>query len=187
MSQAAILAQVQAGNSIDFLEYPTAKAFEYFQETARKQGVEFAIFTSLANTARVVVDVSSTFHRSKEIWAEAEMYFYGIITNIGGKSSPNLHLDTKEYGLLTISAEKEVLAGFEKNPVFKSYGVRAYGMQSVKTGEIDKSSLRFIDIVNYSPSNENDYLDILIKKASGSWENVPDADVWLKELRGYGE
>ena len=109
-----------------------------------------------------------------------------MITNIGGKSNPNLHLDTKEYGLLTISAEKDVLAWLEKNPVFKNYGVRAFGKQNIKTGEFDKSSFRFIDIINYAPSNDDAYLNSLIKKASKSWAEVPDTDAWLKDLRGYG-
>ncbi len=182
----AVLAQIQSYKSIDFLEYPTAKAFEYFQETARKQGVEFDIITSVPNTAKVTIDIHSRFERSEEVWVEAEMYFYGMITNIGGKSNPNLHLDTKEYGLLTISAEKDVLAGLEKNPVFKNYGVRAFGKQNIKTGEFDKSSFRFIDIINYAPSNDDAYLNSLIKKASKSWAEVPDTDAWLKDLRGYG-
>lgn len=183
----AILFQVQNDNSIDFLEVQTAKAFEYFQESAQKQNVEFAISTSVQNTAQVVINKDTKLHRSEEIWANAEFYFYGIIIDAGGKSKVNIHLDTKEYGLLKIDASKQILAEYESNPLYKSFGVRALGKQNIKTGEIDKSELRLVDIIDYNPLYKEDYIKSLIKKAKRSWGNIKDADDWLNNLRGYGE
>lgn len=182
----AVLFQVQNENSIDFLEAQTAKAFEFFQETAQKQNVELNISTSIPNSSSIVINKDTKFQRTEEVWAEAEFYFYGIIIDAGGKSKVNIHLDTKDYGLLTIDASKEVLAEYESNPLYKSFGVRASGKQNIKTGEIDKNDLRLIDIIDYNPAFKEDYLKSLIKKAKQSWENINDADEWLSSLRGYG-
>ncbi|HQF41818.1 MAG TPA: hypothetical protein PK073_02815 [Ignavibacteriaceae bacterium] len=181
----AVLFQVQNDNSIDFLEAKTAKAFEFFQEEAQKQNYEFYISTSVPNSSLVVINKDTKFQRTEEVWAEAEFYFYGVIIDAGGKTKANIHLDTKEYGLLTIDAPKEVLAEYESNPLYKSFGVRASGKQNINTGEIDKNDLRLIDIIDYNPAFKEDYLKSLIKKAKQSWENVNDADEWLSSLRGY--
>lgn len=182
----AILFQVQNDNSIDFLEIQTAKAFEFFQESAQKQNVEFSISTSVQNTAQITINKDTKLHRSEEIWADAEFYFYGVIIDAGGKLKANIHLDTEEYGLLKIDATKEVLAEYESNPLYKSFGVRAIGKQNIKTGELDKSELKLVDIIDYNPLYKEDYIKSLIKKAKNSWGNVKDADDWLSNLRGYG-
>ncbi|MBI5916895.1 MAG: hypothetical protein HY842_16090 [Bacteroidetes bacterium] len=183
----AILAQVENESySIDFLEFQSAKAFEFFQETAQKQNVEFQISTSVPNTSNLIINRETKFTRSEEVWVEAEFYFYGTIVDMGGKGKANVHLDTKEYGLLKIDASKDMLTDYENNPLYKPYGLRAVGKQNIRTGELDKSSLRLLEIIDYNPSFQEDYIQNLIKKAKKSWEGVTDADEWLKNVRGYG-
>ncbi len=183
----AILAQIKTDNySIDFLESPTARAFEFFQQQSQKNNYEYEIKTSISDDTKIIINKDTKFIRSEEIWVEAELYFYGIIVDAGGKSKANVHLDTKEHGLLKIDASKELLTNYENNPLYKPYGVRAVGKQNVKTGEIEKNSLRLVDIINYNPSYKEDYIKSLIKKAKKSWTDVNDADEWLENIRGYG-
>lgn len=180
----AILALIQQNNySIDFLESPTAKAFEFFQETAKKQDVVFEISTSVDNSCRISVDKNTEFIRSEEFWADAEFYFYGYIIDAGGKTHPNIHLDTKEHGVLKIEIDRKILREYPSNPLYKSYGLRTLGKQNVRTGEIDKTSLRLLEIIDYNPSYQEDYIKNLINKARKSWEGVGDADEWLSQLR----
>lgn len=181
----AILTQIQQSNyAIDFLETPTAKALEAFQEAAQKQDLVFEISTSLENTSHITIDRYTTFIRSEEIWVDAEFYFYGLVVDLGGKSKANIHLDTQEFGLLKIDADKATLANYESNPLYKKYGVRAKGKQNIGSGEIDKASLRLIEIIDYSPVFKEDYINALISKARKSWIGVTDADEWLSNLRG---
>jgi len=180
----AILLSVQENNySIDFLETQTARAFEFFQESAKKQGVKFEISTSLVNTSRISVDQDTKFIRSEELWVDAELYFYGTVQDAGGKSEANIHLDTREYGLLKITTNKTMLGEYESNPLYKPYGIRATGKQNSNTGEIDKSTLKLVEIIDYDRRYNEDYLSGLIKKATASWEGVGDADDWLSQLR----
>jgi len=183
----AILAQIKAENySIDFLESPTIRAFEFFQSEAQKNNYQYEIGTSISGGSTISINKDTKFIRSKEIWVDAEFYFYGTIVDAGGKGKANVHLDTQEFGLLKIEASKTLLANYESNPLYKPYGVRAKGKQNIKSAEIDKSSLVLIDIVDYNPSYKEDYIKSLIKKAKKSWSEVDDADEWLQNVRGYG-
>ncbi len=182
----AILAQIKTDNySIDFLESATARAFESFQNEAKKNNFVYEIGTSISNETKITISKDSKFTRSEEIWVDAEFYFYGTIVDAGGKGVANVHLDTKEYGLLKIEASKTILANYEKNPLYKPYGVRVKGKQNINSAEIDKNTLQLIDIVNYNPVFKEDYINSLIKKAKNSWADVNDADEWLRNLRGH--
>ncbi|MEZ5422134.1 MAG: hypothetical protein R2682_03440 [Pyrinomonadaceae bacterium] len=180
----AILLNIEAQNySIDFLESPTAKAFESLQESAKKHDLRYEVSTSLPETGSISIDRDTTFIRSDEIWVDAEFYFYGLVTDFGGKDKANIHLDTTEAGNLKIAADKTVLREYELNPLYKPYGIRATGKQNIGNGEIDKNSLRLIEIIDYRHRADEDYLDRLIKKASESWKGVTNANDWLSQNR----
>ncbi len=183
----AILAKIKAENySIDFLEYPTIRAFEFFQSEAQKNNYQYEICTSIAGGPTISINKGTKFIRSEDIWVDAEFYFYGTIVDAGGKGKANVHLDTKEFGLLKIEATRMLLKDYESNPLYKPYGVRAKGKQNIKSAEIDKGSLILIDIIDYNPSYKEDYIKSLIKKAKSNWSDVNDADEWLQNVRGYG-
>ena len=110
----------------------------------------------------------------------------GRCVDAGGKGTANIHLNTKEFGLLKIETSKSILTNYENNPLYKPYGVRAKGKQNIRTAEIDKSTLRLIDIIDYNPVFKEEYIKSLISKAKDSWGDVKDADEWLQNIRGYG-
>lgn len=180
----AILAQVEKTQTIDFLEPNTAKAFEAFQETSIKNDFTTEIKTSLENTPVLKIDKSTFYYRTLQNWVDAEFYFYGKITNAGGKDKANIHLSTEEYGTLYIQTPQEFLANSEKNILYKSYVVRAKGKQNPVTGEIDKQSLSFIQLVDYDEIYDQQYLKKLRTNAMKWLENI-DPDEWLRNIRGY--
>lgn len=180
----AILANVLETGSIDKLELPTARAIEKLQSDAIAKNYEFAITTSEWRGGELRITPQTHFRRSEEIWVDAEIYLYGTLTDAGGKDKSNIHLDTKEYGQVTIDADREYLKNIEENLLYKEYGVRARGKQSLATGEIDLSSLKLVSFQGYRPVYDETYLNGLIAKASKSWAGV-DVDGFLSEIRGY--
>ncbi len=172
------------GYIIDFLEPPTAKALEYFQLEAQRKDYEYEIKTSISDDSKIIINKETKFIKSEEVWANAEFYFYGVIIDAGGKEKANIHLETKEYGVLKIAATKQFLENYENNPLYKSYGIRATGKQNIKTGELDKNSLQILEITGYQPFFKEDYLQSLIKKAKKSWSPTTDADECVQSIRG---
>ncbi len=179
----AILAQIQKSNSIDFLELKTAQAIENIQNFSYQKDYEFEIKTSLEKDTVLTISPQSNYLRTENLWADAELYFYGLLTNAGGKSRINIDLDTEEFGSLTIDTEKDFLKDQEDNLLYKKYGVRVIGKQNVETGEINKRTLKLLQLIDFSPKYDDSYLNSLIEKAKNKWKGV-DADDWLSNLRG---
>lgn len=180
----AVIGQVNAIQDIDFLDLSTAKAFENIQNIAIKKDYSFTIKTSLENTNEVKVNRETRYIRTEAIWADAEFYFYGKITNAGGKDKANIHLLTSELGTIRVQTPISFLEDYEENLLYKSIGIRAFGKQHSTTGEIDASSLKFIELVDYQPKYDDMYLKGLRDKAKKSWLEDINPDNWLKEIRG---
>lgn len=180
----AILGQVVATKDIDFLDLPTAKAFEYIQEIAKKKDYSIAISTSIANTNEIQIDKNTNYLLTETIWADAEFYFYGKITNAGGKDKANIHILTEEFGTIRVQTPIKFLEEHEENILYKSLGIRAKGKQNVVTGELDTSNITFIELLNYQPVFDKEYLNGLRAKAKESWNGI-SPEKWLSEIRGY--
>ncbi len=179
----AVLGQINATQNIDFLDLPTAQAIEAFQSTALKKDYSFSINTSIAGTSELNIDKTTHFYRNSSIWADAEFYFYGKVTNAGGKDKANIHILTEDLGTVRIETPIEFLEKQEENILYKPFGIRAIGKQHSETGEIDKSSLKFIEIIDYHADYDEVYLKKLRQKAK--WLKKIKSDSWLNEIRGY--
>ena len=83
-----------------------------------------------------------------------------------------------------IQTPQEFLAKAEENILYKTFVVRAKGKQNSETGEIDKQSLTFINLVDYNTQFDEEYLKNLRNKAKG-WLNKINPEEWLKDVRGY--
>lgn len=180
----AIIGQVNKSNNIDFLDISTAKAFENIQNIATQKNYSFSIKTSLENTNEIKVDRTTRFIRTETIWADAEFYFYGKLTNAGGKDKANIHILTEDIGTVRIQTPISFLEHYNENLLYKTFGIRATGKQHSETGEIDTSTLKFIELVDYQPKYDEGYLKKLRDKAKKSWLKNINTDDWLKEIRG---
>ena len=180
----AIIGQVTHVQNIDFLDLDTAKAFENIQDIATKRNYLFTIKTSLNNSNEVKIDKSTQYYRTEAIWAEAEFYFYGKVTNAGGKDKANIHVYTEELGTLRIQTPISYLERYDENLLYKTFGIRATGKQHSETGEVDTSTLKFIELVDYHPKYDELYLKALRDRAKKSWLGSINPENWLKEIRG---
>jgi hypothetical protein len=179
----AILGQITENHSIDFLDLPTARAIEDFQNMAIKKDYVFFIKTSIPQSNEIQVNRSSSYFRTEAIWADAEFYFYGKIINAGGKDKANIHLLSEELGVIRIETPVEYLEKYEGNMLYRSFGIRAKGLQHSETGEIDKLNFTFLELIEYEPRYDQAYLSSLRSKAS-SWLRQIDSDTWLRDMRG---
>ena len=179
----AVLSMVVTNGNLDGLESPTARAFEHIQMVSRQNGFDVDFSTSIDSKTILKFNSVTNYLRSEQVWADAEFYFYGKVTDAGGKNKANIHLDTQDYGSLLISADKDYLENLEGNPLYREYGIRAVGKQNVITGELDPSSLKLIEIINYERKFNDAYIEDLIKKATPKLENM-DVDSWIAEVRG---
>jgi len=180
----AIIGQINQVQNIDFLDLNSAKAFENIQDIAAKRNYIFSIKTSLDQTNEVKIDRTTRYYRTEAIWADAEFYFYGKVTNAGGKDKANIHIYSEGIGTVRIQTPISFLEQYDENMLYKTFGIRATGKQHSETGEIDTSTLRFIELVDYQPKYDEKYIKSLRDKARKSWLGNINPDNWLNEIRG---
>lgn len=84
---------------------------------------------------------------------------------------------------MIINTDKDFLKEKEDNLSYKKFGIRAKGKQNIETGEIDKKTLKLLQLINFKPRYDDDYLNSLIVKAKSNWKGV-NPDEWLNNLRG---
>ena len=179
----AVMTMVNQTGSIDGLELPTARAIEKIQDVARKTDYTFEFKTSNDVASVLTVSPDTNYHRTTDLWVDAEFYFYGTLTNAGGKDKSNIHLDTNVVGSIIIATDKDFLKKEEKNLLYREYGVRVLGKQNVETGEIDRSDLKLLDLIDYTPRFNEAYINSLIANV-GSRFNGLDIDEWISKIRG---
>ncbi|MDB6070264.1 MAG: hypothetical protein JWL81_1435, partial [Verrucomicrobiales bacterium] len=177
----AVLGQISAEGQIDFLHDRSAAAIEKLQEMAREKDY---VITIGAHQNQLRLDKTTHYFRNAKLWVDAEFYLYGELTNAGGKSTPNIHLDTEEFGSLRIATDKDYLKHADKNLLYKKFGVRVTGRQNLQTFEMDRNSLTFVDLFDYEGEYSDVYLDSLMANAAPAWAGIGDADKWLNEIRG---
>ena len=73
---------------------------------------------------------------------------------------------------------------YNDNLLYKTFGIRAIGKQHSETGEVDTSSLQFVELIDYQPKYDEMYLRTLRDKAKQSWLGKINPEDWLKEIRG---
>jgi len=91
---------------------------------------------------------------------------------------------TEEYGTIRIQTPIGFLEQYEGNLLYKILGIRATGKQHSETGELDTSTLKFIELVDYQPKYDEQYLQSLRDRGKKSWLGSINTDIWLKEIRG---
>lgn len=180
---AATLSILVGNESLDGVEPSTAKAVEEIQKDSRIKGYSYSFSTS-NSSEELRITPTSNFKRSETLWAEGEFYFYGVIHDAGGKTSANIHVDTKEFGTLKIDANKDYLRDQPRNLLYHTCGIRAKGRQNITTKEIDKDSLELISIIDFSSKYDEKYIEDLIAQATPILSAISDKQEWLNELRG---
>jgi hypothetical protein len=179
----AVLGQIQNDNSIDLIDTVQAKAIENMQEWAVKKKYELVIKTSVKESAFLGISQHTKYYRSENLWLDSDLYLYGKVTNMGGKTSPNLHLATDDYGTVIIQTTEEILANEKENKLYKLVGVHVQAKQNVKSGQLDKNEVKLLDFVDYKQEYDSDYLNELINQAGKTWADIPDTDQWLAQIR----
>ena len=184
---ASVLALISSTSSIDQLDAKTAVTFEEMQKFSIQNNLNIDVSTSESKEQVVRITPKTYFRRTDNVWVDAEVYYYGMIVDAGGKNKSNIHLDTKD-GLLKIDADKELLANIEGNPLYRKFGVRVTAKQNIISGDIDSSSLKLIEMIEFEPKFDLAYLEKKIEAATPVWSGI-DADEFLHKIREgvYGE
>lgn len=138
----------------------------------------------------LAISSGTKFTEQTGIWVASEKYVHGMVTNAGGISNPNIHIQTDDpsLGTLLVSASEIQLAEDDKNRLYKPVTLRVAINENTRTGELDLRSARlldFVDVEEIRASDVTDYVDQLIGRARASWSQITDKESWLAAIRGH--
>jgi hypothetical protein len=182
----AILADLNANHNLGLLKPKQVEAIEGIQKYVAEQDfvLRFGIADKLTEGLRI--DRKTEWMMPEEVWFDEELYVFGEIVDVGGKTNPNVHIETKDFGILTVAANKEILSEDDKNRLYKEQQLRIRIKRSLQTGEFKKGSAQLIEFVDVDASESPDeYLDRLISESKPYMDKIGDPNEWLKRIRGY--
>lgn len=183
ITSTAIFTAVKDKQSLDFLEAKTAAAIEHIQDAAYQKNYTFEIKSSESEITILEISPQTAYRKSENYFIDTEIYLYGEITFAGGKMKSTIHLDTEEFGTLTIQTPKEVIQKLTENPIYKECGLRISAKQNMITGEFDRANLHLIEMIEYNQNYDKHYLDSCISRATDNWKDINSND-WIENIRG---
>lgn len=185
----ALLAEVQQTLNRAILLPRQVEALSFFSKLAQKEDFKISFGTDKEKPVLIIAKETQWADQNEETWVESERYITGIVTNIGGKTQPNVHIDTDDpqLGTLIVKAPEALLSADDKNRLYKRQQLRISIRQHLASGAYDTKSASLIAFVDYEPGTETEdaYLDRLINEATPHWKKVGDPENWLKAVRGY--
>ena len=178
----ALTAEVSKRGNLDFLEPKRQAVLDKFQKSALTEGFIFEFRSSLNEMPSLRIDTSTQLEMIAPAYYESEFYLYGEIYQEGGKT-PNLHISTKEFGNLTISATKKQIMDGEKK-TYRIYGVKVRGKKSLENEK--PTDLELLEFLQYGPKYNKSLLDKVIERASMNLSKISDVDTWLDDIKAEG-
>lgn len=171
--------EIKSRNNLDFLDYKRQFVIDKFQKKAIQDGYKIEFKNSMTNESTLIIDESTNFEMIAPTFVESEFYIYGEIYQEGGKT-PNLHISSKKYGNLTVSATKEQIISGEKK-TYKPYGIKVRGKKDFKEDTL--SDLTLLEFIQYKPIFNKNLLNKVIDRASVNWSKISNVDSWLSDIK----
>lgn len=163
-----------------------ARVIEVWQSLAVKNdGRVYKLFVDSDDANRVkplVISSDTTYAAQKELWANVELYTYGSVFDLGGKSQPNVHLQLTDGRSVRVQANIDTLAADRVNRLYSKQLVRIGAQQNLQTGEYRDETL--ISFEDYNPHYDEDEFQAIVRQGRLAWKNVKSATEWVENLRG---
>jgi hypothetical protein len=159
-----------------------AKILQSWQARAASSSTS-RMYTVQSRALPLPMRISSDTHLiyKNSSWVPVEKYITGKVYIAGGKSHPNIHLETDgPQNLLTIEASEIQLRSFKK--LYEVMMVYVKAEQNIYNRHLRK--IRLISFVEIPNQIDEDALRVLHEKGRKSWADVPSASDWVRDLRG---
>jgi hypothetical protein len=179
--------KVMKTKSLDDIDPARARIMELWQNEARRnQNRDYRLYlgdeTDTSNLDFLSISSDTDFKTKKEVWVDVEMYVYGHIYDLGGKSKPNVHIELENGKSIKIGTKATVLTGDNENRLYKDQLVRIKARQNVDTKELKDE--RLIAFEHYNPVFDEDEFEKIAKKTKFAWKSIDNVGSWVENLRG---
>lgn len=170
---------------LDAVDARRREIMERWQKAARQvPGLAYRVAAPFLERP-VVVDADSDYRADDaDQWVQVERYIRGEIQDLGGATKVNAHVRLPDGRSLKVTAERDVLRDDTVNRLYKQAMLRIRAEYNVLTRELRNA--RLVEFVEYAPRVDEDDMAQLTRRGAQAWKDVPDATLWVDELRGGG-
>ena len=172
-------------NNLADIDPKRSKVIErWLSRTSKSSNIEYIISPEGNDILKINSD-SKLVNTKSDLWLDGDYYLYGIITDMGGDTKPNIHFKTNTNTNLIINCSKDDIINIKDNLIYQVKGIRVKAKQNVLTAEIKDAE--FISFVEYNPQFDLQSLQNTIAKGREAWSDVEDHLEWVKNLRSDDE
>jgi hypothetical protein len=176
------LLQMTNGTAIDLIDPKRAQVAEKWSMATKTNPNKSYSIKDPDGEFNVLVDQDHQYALGVNMLVPVEKYLYGKIVDLGGKTTPNIHLQVDQKNTLQIHATQDFLANDTKNRLYKSLWVRVAAKQDIHSGEL--SHIRLIEYIEESQPLESNVIQKIVDDGTLAWSSVPDINQWLATIRG---
>lgn len=130
----------------------------------------------------IIIDADTNYTVAKEVWYEVELYLYGTVYDMGGKSKPNVHLELENGKSLKIESDAKQLTKDGENRLYTRQLVRIRAEQKYGTKELRNE--RLVSFEYYEPVDDEEQYKKIASMAKTAWAGIGNASKWVENLRG---
>lgn len=179
---------IQEQQNLESVSRTRAVSIIELQEKAKKNNWEYEIYEGTPKgEAAVRISKETSYVLPADEWVEVEKVLYGELTDIGGSSAPNMHVKIEEGKTIKVPASKEeTISVNDEVKVYHPIGVLVSAKENRKTKELDKDSIRFIQLVPFDGDMQKT-LEESMKIGTDVWKDVADASDWIRKKRNNYE
>lgn len=178
------LQKLQNQGSLGEIDPKRASVIQRWQKSARDNpDYRVSIEWQATGMAPIQISNKTDYHTpGEDDWVAVEKYVVGMVVDMGGATSANVHLRSDDSGQQLVAASSEnFLREQKENYLYRKVQIHVAAQENVKTGELRQVHL--LSFVGKAPSYDESELEAAIAKGSTAWANVPDSVAWLEKVR----
>lgn len=177
---------MQQNYALENLDPVRAQIIEQWQNIAKNNTERtYELFfgeTKVDGAPVFTISSSTNYTVRKDVWVNTELYVYGKIFDLGGKSKPNVHIELDNGKTIKIGTDTSMLIGDNTNRLYRKQLVRIKAAQNIITRELRNEQL--ISFEYYNPVFDQEGFDKIAKKAKVAWKSITTPTEWVDSLRG---
>ncbi|MGB4498137.1 MAG: hypothetical protein WBI40_05515 [Methylococcaceae bacterium] len=170
------------GESLSSIDKKRAEIVELWQRKAKKDKNRRYSVINEKDGISFHVNSDSNFYRTEDVWVHVEKYLYGVVIDMGGKNTANVHIKLDDGSVEKITSTPKFLMEEKENRLYHSVSLHVTAEENLMTGKLRNYHL--IDFLDYQPSYDDDEFNIMVEKGTKAWADVSDTTTWLEDLRG---
>lgn len=140
------LNRLQADARLDLVRFPRARVLHNWQ-TQAYDNASWQFELRADGLEQPFIVNNRTQFAFRELFYDVELYFYGVVTRMGGRSTARIHIRDERYGMKVLRCRRQILESERLNRLYRFSGLHARGRMNALSGKLDKLELiSFVDI-----------------------------------------